>query len=184
MKRLHSVIPEQVEGLKKLLKGTRNPHEYERGQAILKRIEGYSRETIAEFFDIHLKTLDRWTTAFNRNGVNGIRIKQQRGNHHLLSKRQKEELKQLLLIERKKPEDIGYKGRFWDREKLAQLVRDRYRVIYKSATSYQRLFVFIGFTNHKPIKVNKRRSEAARKRFIEIVKKNLNCTQEQNVWSW
>src|SRR5947207_3859512 len=108
MKRLHTTSAPQVKRLKELLRATRNPHEYERARAILKRIEGYSRETVAEFFDVHIKTLDRWTAAFNRHGVNGIKEKQQRGNHHLLSKRQKEELKQMLLVERKKPEDFGY----------------------------------------------------------------------------
>ncbi|SRR6266404_588928 len=184
MKRLARTSAKQVKELRTFLQETKNIHERERARAILKCIEGQQRQLIARVFDIHIKTLDSWISKFNRCGITGIKGQGQSGNHHLLSREEKQKLRQLLFVEKKTPRELGYEGRFWTTETLACFLKDRYGVAYQARTSYQRLFTFIGFTSHKPIKVNKKRNEEARRRFVEMVKKNLSRTKEKTALSW
>jgi len=182
MTQLTFTPPNKVMEVKEFLKKTKNVHEKERARAILKLIEGKPRKLIADIFDITLTTLDTWQKQFKSFGAAGLSIKTQPGNNHLLTQKQKEEIKKI--IRNKKPYQVGLEGKFWNVPKLSQLIKKKFKVAYRAQTSYQRLFKFCGFTHHKPAKVNKNQSSHMRRRFADVLKKTSNGIAEKIVWYW
>ena len=182
--KLFHASKEQIDTLQHFLQTTDDKYARDRAWALLNLIEGKKRKEVADFFKISLWTVDWWQRRYRHEGIEGLLTKPQKGNKFVLAPTQKEEIKQLLFVSKKTPQELGYEGRFWTTGTIAQFVHDRYGVLYKSAVSYQRLFAFIGFTHHKPVKVNKRRNHQTRKRIIEMVKKNLKTTSEQTALSW
>lgn len=174
--------PQRMTEVKEFLKRTKKVREGERARAILKLMEGRSRRDVAEFFDVNVKTLDKWQRKFKVSGVDGLRDRPQRGNNRLLSREQKDEISSK--INSNKPEELGLEGKFWNIPKLKQLVKREYGVVYRSPVSYQKLFKYCGFTFHKPVKVNKKRKDGMRRRFEEVLKKRSDGTVEKMVWYW
>lgn len=181
MTKLTKTPQSQINKLKTFLKTTKRSKERERARAVLKLIEGRGRKDVADFFDIHIKTLDEWQRAFKKQGISGLRIRST-SNNYKLTLMQKEEIKSIL--NSKNPEQLKLKGKFWTVDNLKQYVREQYKVIYQSADSYRRLFKFCGFSYHKPNKINKRQNPHIRKRFEDVLKKSSNGTTEKIVWSW
>lgn len=182
MTKLTQTPKQKVDELKTFLKTTRRPDERDRARAVFKLIQGQKRQTVADFFDIHIKTLDEWQRAFKKQGIDGLRTKPQPGNNQRLSSEQKEEIK--ASINTKEPKDFGLGERFWSVPTLRQYVKKQYKVTYKSNDSYRQLFDFCEFTYHKPNKVNKKQDPHMRKRFEETLKKSSNGTYEKITWSW
>lgn len=182
MTKLTKTLQSQIDKLKTFLKTTKQPNERDRARAILKLIEGKKRKDVADFFDIHIKTLDEWQQAFKKQGLNGLRTEPQIGNNYKLSQTQKEEVK--AMINKNTPTELKLKGQFWTVDLLKKFVKKQYKVIYKSEVSYHHLFKFCGFSYHKPDKVNKRQNPHMRKRFEDVLKKSSNGATEKIVWSW
>lgn len=172
----------KINKLKAFLKATKYPDERDSARAILKLIEGRKRQDVADFYDIHIKTLDEWQRAFKRQGIEGLMREPQIGNNYKLSYAQKEEIK--TAINNNTPDELQQKGRFWKVSLLKQYVKKRYNVVYKSEVSYQDLFTFCGFSYHKPDKVNKRQNPHMRKQFEDTLKKSSNGTVEKIAWYW
>src|SRR5439155_13425156 len=114
--------------------------------------------------------------------LNGLRDKPQRGNHHTLTKEQKQTIKEILTT--KTPAEAGLSGRFWNKEQLQKLVEKEFGVRYQSPTAYYHLFTFCGFSYHKPDKVNKRQQITNKKQFEEKLKKDWRDIAETMGWSW
>lgn len=169
MTKLTQTPQSQINKLKTFLKTTKQPNERDRARAILRLIEGKKRKEAADFFDIHVKTLDEWQRAFKRQGLDGLRTEPQIGNNYKLSQTQKEEIK--TAINKNTPEELKLKGRFWTVDLLKKFVQKQCKVIYKSEVSYHNLFKFCGFSYHKPDKINKRQNPHMRKRFEDTLKK-------------
>ena len=182
MTKLTQTPKQKVDELKTFLKTTKRPDERDRARAILKLIKGEKRQTVANFLEINIKTLDIWQRAFKKQGANGLKTQPQAGNNHQLSRDQKEQIK--AVIKAKSPEEAGLKENFWTVAILRDYVKKEYDVSYKSDVSYQRLFDFCGFTFHKPDRINKKQNPHMRKRFEEGLKKSSNGTCEKVVWSW
>jgi transposase len=172
----------QIDKLKIFLKTTKQPNERDRARAILKLIAGRKRKEVANFFDIHIKTLDKWQGTFKEQGIDGLRTESQIGNNYKLSQAKKEEIK--TAINKNAPEELKLKGKFWTVDLLKKFVKKQYKVVYKSEISYHNLFKFCGFSYHKPNKVNKRQNPHMRQRFEDVLKKSSNGAIEKIVWSW
>ena len=80
----------QIDKLKIFLKTTQQPNERDRARAILKLIAGRKRKEVANFFDIHIKTLDKWQGTFKEQGIDGLRTESQIGNNYKLSQAKSE----------------------------------------------------------------------------------------------
>lgn len=182
MTKLAQLPPERTREVKQFPKRTRSPRERDRARAILKLTEGMPRKSVARFLDLHVKTLDRWQLAFRRLGTAGLQDKPQPGNRRLLTLEQKEKIKQLLA--KHKPEDLGLPGKFWNVPLLRQLVRKEFGILYRSLTTYRKLFVSCGFSYHKPVKVNRKQNPHLRKRFEDVLKKRSDGTVEKITWYW
>lgn len=173
---------EVVGGLKRSYKQARNAKEKERYQALWFKARGYKRKEICELLGIGERTLGRWIHKFNREGASGLQAKPQRGNHRYLSNQQKTFLKQT--IHERPPDELGYEGRFWDTSLLKRLIKDKFKVEYKSQRSYQELFKWSGFSYHKPDKVNRRQGVRSIKEWEKRIKKDWRGIARQMGWYW
>lgn len=182
MTKLAQTPPERIVEVKQFLKKTKDTHEKDRARAIVKLIEGKSRRVVADFLEVNIATIDDWQRKFRRYGIQGLKSKPQKGNRHLLTRKQKDEVKQTITI--RKPEQVGLTGKFWNVPLLKTHVKNTYHVVYQSPESYRRLFSYCGFTFHKPVKVNKKQRVHARRRFAVALKKRSDGTREKAVWYW
>jgi transposase len=180
--RINQLLSLQRDELRKAYKTTKSPYEKPRYHALWLVSGGGKHKDVCGIVDIKEKTLLRWIALYKKGGIGALRDRPQPGNNRVLSREQKNEIKGVL--EKKTPEDMGYKGPFWNVETLRHLVRDRFQVTYKTSDSYRRLFHDCGFTFHKPEKVNRKQNPHMRKRFEENLKKNSKNTGEKIVWYW
>jgi len=175
--------PKQLEQLHSFLKTAKSRSEIERARALLTLSKGIKRVKVAEIFEIHVDTLDSWQTKFKRLGIKGISDKGYPGNHHKLTKSQKDQLKQILYT--KNPKDLGFSDkRFWSIKALKQLIKQKYSLVFESEATYRKLFYSIGFSCHKPGKHNRNQRPKDVKRFRIAVKKRSNKQEGWAVWYW
>lgn len=173
---------EQVGLLESAYKKAKKVRERQRLHALRLLAKGYKRKEVQEILDISEQALGEWVTKYHKHGLKGLADKPQPGNHHKLTKEQKQIIKELLTTHF--PDKLGYTGRFWDTEQLGRLVKDKYGVRYRSLDSYYRLFAFCGFTYHKPDKVNKRQRITTKKAFEEKLKKDWRGIAREMGWYW
>lgn len=182
MTKLAQTPLERITEVKLFLKKTKDIHEKDRARAIVKLIEGKPRREVADFLEVNIATVDDWQRKFRRLGITGLKSKPQKGNRHLLTQEQKNEVKKTITT--KTPEGTGLTGKFWNVPLLKMHVKNAYHVVYRSPESYRRLFSYCGFTFHKPVKVNKKQRTHARRRFEVALKKRSDGTREKAVWYW
>lgn len=166
--------------LREFTKKAKDKHTVERARAVLKRMEGLSREDIAQFLGINKDTVSNWITWYRKRGVEGLKSNWKGGNKYKLSPTQKAEIKQV--IKTTTPREVGYGKDFWDVPLLSRYVYETYKVRYRSNRSYHRLFAFIGFTYHKPVKQDKKRNEQKVKEFEVNLRKKGELVR-QILWS-
>jgi transposase len=161
---------EQVGLLEKTYKQAQRGREKQRYHALWLVAKGYQRRQVQEIIGISKQALGDWVTTYHKDGLEGLRDKPQPGNHHKLTLKQKETIKELVTT--KTPRELGFGERFWSTDDLKQLVRQQFSVTYRSMDSYYRLFAYCGFSSHKPDKVNKRQAVSSKKEFEERLKKD------------
>ena len=91
----------------------------------------------------------------------------------LLTRAQREAI--IETVKTKAPRDCmrGYDHEFWSTALLGRYVKDPYKVVSKSRTSYQIIFRKAEFTYHKPGRVSERRDEKEVKQWRRKAKKLL-----------
>ena len=160
---------EQVDALGNAYQRAKKGREKQRLHALWLLARGYKRKAVQEIIGVSEQSLGNWVTAYRKDGLDGVKEKAQPGNHHKLTKKQKQTIKKLVTTQA--PEDLALEGKFWSTEQLIRLVRKQFAITYRSMDSYYRLFAFCGFTYHKPDKVNKRQTVRSKKEFEEQLKK-------------
>ena len=173
---------EQVDILEKGYKEAKIIREKQRLQALRLLAKGYKRAEVQEIVGISKQALGDWITRYYRDGLEGLRDKPQPGNHHKLTIKQKQTIKELLIT--KTPQELGLEGRFWSTEQLRSLVKEKFNVTYTSQGSYYRLFAFCNFTYHKPDRVNNRQRITTKKAFEEQLKKEWRGIAKEMGWYW
>lgn len=173
---------ETVDRLRKSYKQAKNVREKERYQALWLKARGYKRKEICELMGIGGRSLGRWIQKYNKKGLSGLRDKAQPGNHRILTNEQKRKIKDI--IHKQTPEDYKYQGKFWKVSSLKRLIRDQFKVEYRSDYSYRRLFKWCGFSHHKPDKVNKKQSVKSIKEWEKKIKKDWRGIAAQMGWYW
>lgn len=181
--RINQLSKEAVDELGKAFKKERNGRQKARYQAVWLLAKGWKRIQAAEVVGLSPDRIRQLVTLYHKRGLLGLRLKPAPGNHHLLTIVQKKHLKNL--IKAHSPEDLGLVGKFWSIPLLRELVKKETGLTYKDQDSYRRLFIFCGFTFHKPKKVNQRQSEHMKVRFEEILKKDSETGVVEKIrWSW
>lgn len=183
MKYLPSTATEaDKQELRTFIKKTKDSRARDRARAVLKRMEGRSRKEIAAFLEVKQDTVSDWITWYRKRGLNGLKSKRQPGNHRMLTQKQKASIKAVVRLQT--PKDFGYGKDFWDVSLLTRYIKETYGVHYASDRSYHRLFAFIGFTYHKPVKQDKKRREKAVKEFEKRLRKKGELVREMMLSSW
>jgi len=134
-------------------------------EAEIEQITGCSRSSLME-----------WVRTYRADPFQGLVDKRSGGNRAKLSKLRIEELQQVLHQytpkERLGSNASSVDGQPWSVEALAQVVRERYGVEYRSRTSYLHLLRLCGFSYQKTEKVFKSRSQMKVAEFEEQLEKN------------
>ena len=180
--RINKLPKSQVKALENAFRKSKDTREKIRFQALWLSARGYKRKEVAQITSSGESSIRHWITAYNKRSIGGLKSKPQTSHNYKLTQEQRNEVKKI--ITKKSPKDLGYGKKFWSIPLLRRLVKDKFKVGYKSKESYRRLFHDCGFTFHKPNKANKKQNPHRRKRFEDILKKNSNSTVEKIVWYW
>lgn len=131
-----------------LKRGKLSKNEYIRVQALLLRKKGFSHKQIMEITGKSHDAIKEWITSFNKDGILGLKDKPvTKPRNYKLTKEEKNQIKTIL--KDKRPGDLGFPGEFWCLKTLRQLIKQKFNVVYRSATSYRKLFDFCGFSYQK-----------------------------------
>lgn len=150
MKRRERLEGNQITELQQMIKNSECDNiEIRRAQAIL-LLNGKADEfTIKSVTGFDKKYAFKLKKRYQEKGMPGIATKKKK-SRMLLTKGQIQEVKQIVTT--KKPKDVGINADFWTTLILAEYIKKKYTVAYKSRTSYRLLFKQSGFTYHKPEK--------------------------------
>jgi transposase len=180
--RIENLVKKEKNEIKKAYRTTKNTNEKVRYLALKLLTEEYHRKEISSIIGFSEEAIGTWVTAYNKDGIEGLREKRTTGNRRKLTKEQIGGIAKILKEET--PEKHGYPGKFWTVKTLKQLVKKECDVIYRDDQSYREVFFHAGFSFHKPEKVNKNQKPHMRKRFEEDIKKNSRNTGEKIAWYW
>jgi len=161
---------------RELKKALRDPElsksEYVRTQAVLLKKKGYALKQIADITEHPVVTVQAWITLYHKRGVDGLRAKQRETSAAAkLNKQQKQHIK--TLITGGKPSEYGYPDDFWSATMMRKLVKDQYKIEFKTERSYQKLMKFCGFSYQKAEYVDHRKDETNPKKFKVRLRKRL-----------
>ena len=162
---------QKIKLLKKTLKQKDlDKREFIRTQAVLFRLQGFSRKQIADMTGKSISSIEDWITLFNKKGIKGLKSKKtKKPNNFKLSPEQKQEIKKS--ITKKTPNQLGIQGSFWNRNLLEKLVWKKFKIRYKSKTSYHKLMKYCGFTYQKVQERDSRQNKQDQEHFKTRLKK-------------
>lgn len=109
---------------------------------------------------------------FEEIGIKAFIDKRKGKPKELLNKKQKEEIVEILKT--KIPGDLNLSGDHWTTSVLADYIKVKYNVKYKSKTSYYLIFKQASFSFHLPGKVYEKYDEEKTKKWRKEVKPLLN----------
>lgn len=154
--------------------------EYIRIQAVLMKKKGFTVDQIMQVNGKNRTTIEGWITAFNQQGVAGLKTVPQTPRFVKLKPEEKQELK--TLVHGHKPTEYGYTQDFWSIPILKDFIKTKFKVVYKSEKSYQELFAFCGFSYQKAEYIDHRKDETDPKKFKVRLRKRQNCGAFSMSW--
>jgi transposase len=165
-----ALTPQQRCSLQALHKVEENPKMKDRYRMILLSGQGKS---ITEIGNIVGKTI--WTVsdvrhAFEDEGLKGIALKPQPGNHRKLTRDQRREARRLL--KQGSPKTHGFPSAYWSVQWVRELVKEKFSVVYAYPDSYHALLWEAGFSFHLPGKKFREQDPEAVGKWLKDVKKN------------
>lgn len=169
MQKCLKLTPKQTNELKDVVRNNDSTGaEVRRAQTILlvdQEVESTAITAVTGYSRRHAFTLRR---RYLENGISAIQDKRQGQPKALLAKKQREEV--IAAVKTTKPSDHQYNSQHWTTGILGDFIKRKYRVQYKSKTSYYLLFKGAKFTYHKPGRVYEKRDEAAVKEWRKAAK--------------
>lgn len=140
----------QIDELKTKLKKPTDIVELKRIQSVLMIDRGKKIEEIEWLTGLKRSRIFELRLLYLTKGLKALETRPKKPKS-LLTKRQLKEIAQTLKT--KTPEESGYNYPFWTTSVLAKLVEEKYKVKYKSKTSFYVIFKEAKFTYHKPGRV-------------------------------
>jgi transposase len=122
---------------------------------------GESLRTIARLFGVSLTSVKRWKSAWKSGGVDALAAKPHPPREAKLSEKQQEELVELLVAG---PIAAGFSTDLWTCARVAELVRQRFRVKYHP-DHVGRILHDLGFSPQKPRQVAREQDAEAVERW-------------------
>lgn len=128
-------------------------------QAVLLLDQGQKLETIKLVTGLGRSRIFLLRKRYLKQGLKSLEVKP-RGLNRLLTKKQLKEITHT--VKTKRPEELGFSAnyQFWNTSILASFIEEKYKVRYKSKTSYYLIFKRVRFTYHKPGRVYQNHDQA------------------------
>src|SRR6185436_11163262 len=104
-----------------------SPLELERRRilAVTRLTEGYSCEEVADFLGVHGSTVRRWSAAFDRDGLGGLRARPASGRPPKLTHGQEKIIRRWLS---ESPLGHGFATELWSAPRLARLIEEDWQI--------------------------------------------------------
>lgn len=126
--------------------------ELRRLQAVRLYGTGVDLATIQAVTHLSLRSVQRWVTHYNANGVTSLQRQKPGGNNRKLTSAQRAEIQAKL--HQYRPVDLQIsQGQWWTVSDLQVAVERWFGIVYKDADSYQSLLHASGFSYQRTAKV-------------------------------
>lgn len=172
MKKHAPLTQEQISELSAFIGGAQDAKELRRAQTVLLLDRKEPLETITLLTKLKRRQIFKYRSYYLKTGLQALTNKRKGKPNCLLSKVQREEI--LEWLKETSPKEHGYESDFWSTSILGELIKEKYRVIYRSKKPFYLLFQEAKFTFHKPGKVYEKRDEAKVQAWKEEVKAELD----------
>lgn len=146
----------QLSELQERKSSTEDVTELKKIQAILLLDENEGVDKITLITGLKRSRIFGLRSSYFKLGLKAVTGRKRRV-FQLLTGKQIKEVKDILI--NKTPQDFEYNSPFWSTSILADLIWIKFRVKYKSKTSYYVIFKKMKFTFHKPGRIYERRDE-------------------------
>ena len=130
-------------------RSSKDPKVQRRIQVIRLLSKRYSHRSVSDitgYGDAHIRNL---VTQYNKQGIKGLEIRPITAKRQYLNQARKEKIKEILQ-NKHIPSEAGLKVRedqnYWSIETLKQLIKEKYKVTYKSKTSYREIMKYCGMS--------------------------------------
>lgn len=169
MKKCQKLTTKQKKELQDIIsKSQSSGKEVRRAQAVLlldaetdvKVITALTKYSRRQTFDLRKNYLNQ--------GISAIQDKHKGKPKELLTKAEREELIQAVKAETPRKHD--YDSDYWTTSILGDFINEKYKVQYKSKTSYYLVFRQAKFTYHKPGRVYEKRNEQEVQKWLKSTK--------------
>lgn len=179
MEKYQKLKQNQIKELNKLITDPQSSGlEIRRAQAILLLDQGNDPGSITGYGRRQCFNIRR---AYYDKGLIGIEDKRKNNRQTLLNKKQRQEI--IEILKTKTPKDKGFQAEYWTTAVLAYFIEKRYRIKYKSKTSYYLLFKDCKFTYHKPGRVYEKHNEQETLKWRKINENKVKqaCAESDTV---
>jgi putative transposase len=149
-----------MDELTQFIEETSDVRELKRAVSVKLREGGMSTEAVGEVLNVPPRTVRAWSQQYERDGVEGLRVKY-RGSESYLRVEQRREIEDWLGAQ----ETITV-------EEVRDELEARYGIVYQSKQSYYDLMEASGLSYHRTEKGNPKRNEAQVRERREESKKN------------
>jgi transposase len=106
-----------------MTKGTPAEWARRRRLAVQRLRLGYTQQEVANFFDVHPRSVQRWMQAYREGGMAGLKAKPHRGRPPRLSS---QEERQVLQWFRRSPREFGFPTDLWSAPRVADLIQRQF----------------------------------------------------------
>jgi len=104
--------------------GTGAELERRRRLAVTHARSSYTQQEVADFFDVRLRSVQRWMQAYRKRGMAGLKAKPHPGRAPKLSVAQE---RQVLRWFRRSPQEFGFATELWSAPRVAQVIQRKFR---------------------------------------------------------
>src|SRR3972149_4777244 len=152
-------------GWRPMMRPSGRPEELERRRvrAIRLLLQGHQPIEVARLVGVDRRSVRRWNRAYRETGDEGLRAKPAPGRPPKLDARAKKRLERVLL---KGAKAAGFTTDLWTCPRVAQLIRESFRVTYH-VDHVGRLLRDLGWTPQKPQRRAVERDEAQIQRWVK-----------------
>lgn len=166
MQRVEKLSMKELTELRDVIRTSEYPVEIKRAQAIMLINDNSSNIVIQNMTGYSKSFASVLRKRYRGKGLEGIKARPKKSKK-LLSNNQRTEIQKVVLETSPKDNDIN--ADFWTTAALAEFIKQKYNVIYKSKTSYYLIFKDAKFTYHKPDKqYHDRKQDIIDKWYAEV----------------
>lgn len=172
MQKCRRLTIKQQQELQNIVSGLKSSgREVRRVQAILLLDQGTGIEAITTLTRYSRRQIFDLRKSYLNQGIIAIQDKQKGKPKELLSKKQRVEI--VAIVKNNSPKVYGYDSEYWTTSILADLIRRRYKINYRSKTSLYIIFKQAKFSYHKPDRKYQARNEREVEKWRKEAKMKL-----------